>query len=255
MIHDILLQSTYTDENVMKQNHFCNDKLLPLSAELEDFVHLQPFPASFKEAKRGQYRFCNEALASRDGIAMGDYIGLTSHDVGKIMHHKNAVIENAVEMDQRIFTARFPRVHYRQVLPVHDGSLAIEEVTKQPVFNQQNTIAGLLAYAQNITNYVNPLFLFSLYKEYYPIEGAIQHFLRYIKLDSIFYERPTHSELLTLLIMRDIEDKEFIAARLNCSTREVMQYQAQLRDKLKYIGLDEALIQLQKPYEYETWDH
>jgi hypothetical protein len=212
---------------------------------IENFVHLQHFPASIKDAKTGRYQACNAALSTRDGIPMPEYIGLTSYSIGEMMHHKEAMIKNAVEMDKRIFNGIVPYTQYKQILPIYEGFISIEEVIKKPIINkQEGIIVGLFAYARDITPYVDPLYLFSVYQQYYPIKKAIQYFLRSIQLEHVFYSLPTKRELMTLLAMRKTSNAKYMARELNLSPRTVDENKSRLRDKLKVIPLDELLIKL-----------
>jgi hypothetical protein len=224
-----------------------------LDAELENFICMQKFSGSIK-LSTGEYSLVNSARAARDGIKEKDYIGLTAYDVRDITHRKPEMTENAVYMDNQIFSRKAPLVCYQQVLLASDQWIVVEEVIKKPVFDTKNQIIALLAHGNDITRYVHPMWLFNLYESYYSTPEVVQYFLNYKKMGAMFDELPTRAELITLITMRDNQDTGSIAHRLKCSKHEIAVYQAKLREKLKVIGIEECLMCLQWGNGYEGKD-
>jgi len=173
-----------------------------------------------------------------------EYIGFTLHDIAKVMHYKTTIVVNVVAVNRQIHAGALPYTQYKQIIPIHDGFIYVEEVIKRPILSKDNKIIGLLASANDITNYLDPLYLFSHYQQYHPTKEAIRHFLRYTKIQHFFYALPTKRELETLLIMRRSNATKYIAKEMQLSDKTIAENKARLKDKLKLITLNELVTKL-----------
>jgi hypothetical protein len=220
-----------------------NNRRLQLGSELEDFIFAQDFSASIKD-ENGRYRVCNPFISQRSGIPLNDYIGLSVHDLGRIMNYKPSIITHAVDIDNRLYQGITLREKYKQAMPVCGGFIAVETIIKSPIFNRANQIIGIVGYGYNITADIDLSQLFELYQQYYPTKQAIKYLLRYLKIHHMFLTLPTKREMEVLLAMRKIENSKYIAKGLQLSPKTIDENKARLRSHLQKITLSELLIRL-----------
>lgn len=234
------------------QNIAIEHKPLILGESLENFIDSLHIPASIKDAKTGKYQIVNTSESERYALKPEEQIGLTVREIGKLAKLSDLVINKILNQDQSIATQITSNSLRKMHFLVNPGFVMIDQSFKRPVFNSNGEIVAILGYAQDITTYCNLLLLFSLYEQYYEKGEAIQRFLSYLKIDTIFYKNPTRKELLTLLAMRENSTSKEVGNHLEISSRTVEEYKARLRMKLKTISLDELAILLIKRNEYET---
>lgn len=226
---------------------------LQLNTAIENFVQSQPFPATIKNAKTGQYTACNETVSSLAGLKPEEYVGLTAYDVGTLTQGKREFTENAINMDRQIISEITPFVRYKHVWFIKKKTIFIEEVIKRPIFGATQKIVGILAYGRDITALIDLTYLFSLYEaHHHTIQEAITYFLQAINLHRIFHDLPTQQELMVLLAMSQANTISEVAEKLKLTPQIIKNNQAKLAEKLKFIGLDEVLIRLKYPEEYRN---
>lgn len=235
---------------MMNNTYLLNKDLNILNGFLENFVHAQDFPATVKDVKTGRYCICNQSVANLSGLTTEKYLGLTAQDIGKINQLKSTVIANILFMDHQVATQAVEFVQFKQAFFTKQKFIYFEEVTKKPIKGQNGNIIAILGYSHDITPYLDLMNLFEFYRQYHHSnKQAIQYFLHYMQLDHFFHELPTKQELIVLLTMRKFSQTKQIADELALSFKTVNSYKAHLRDKLKFINLNDLIIQLRIRHE------
>lgn len=211
------------------------------------------FMVAVKDTATGKYTVCNSNVAALASLKINEYCGKTAYEVQDILRPKHrAVTDRALAMDHRLIIGACTTVKYKHMWFTGEKSIFIEQVCKTPIVNKRNKIIAILCCGYDITDYANLPYLFSLYEHYHPVKEAIWYFLKHLGFKHYFTTLPTRKELIILIAMQTTSNAKALAKRLNIKPKTVDEAKARLRDKLRFVGLDDLLINLRMRCEYTT---
>jgi|GEM_PF-1727922 len=237
--------SSIINESKNMTNALFERNLMNVSTRaMADLIHYIDYPVDVKDVKTGRYIVNNKAASEVSGLTPEERIGLDVYDIAAINKIKNHALNKLVAADHRVAATSMPTV-LKHIFLNKDGIILLDKVIKKPILGQNNQTIAILSCAYNLTPYIKPATLYSLYKTYYPKKQAIQILLRYLNITQFFNIMPTEKELQTLLVMEaNLPSSKYVARLMQISPRTVEYYKSRLCQKLHRIDLNQLLMKL-----------
>ncbi len=217
---------------------------------LSDFMTTFQHPANVKDSKTGKYLLVNQATVDVCGLqSEEEFIGLTVQDLDGLVQSRWGdtyvhVIEN---LDAEVKQRQHKVADTNRVLLANGGFVRIQNMWKIPVFNSRHQIKTIFTYSEDVTQTIDLLSLFALYKQLYSdTRMAIDLFMRYLKMDHYFSENLTETELGVLIAMKYNSAHKSVARKLSIQPKTVEIHTSHLRNKLKDGCLYKLLAKLRQ---------
>ena len=183
-----------------------NHSLNAIGEALCVFFDSVPQPCNLKHAKTKRYYMTSQSFAALFGVSRAAIIGHTARDlvINRLPLEINANRQwiNKIEaLDAKVCATKELVVANKMVFIDYLGFIQIATLIKFPVLNQRSQMVAIMSYSEDLTDQYALDSLLQLYRHYYPIQEAIEHFLRYLGLLKYFSTVPTYKEILLLLAL------------------------------------------------------
>jgi DNA-binding CsgD family transcriptional regulator len=213
---------------------------------LQDLAFSMPNPANIKDACNGKYIFSN---ISNLGIYKmqrpSDILGLTLHDLDDFMrpHWGNGFVKKVDVIDNQVKQEVITIADKNRIFLDRNGFVHVQDMYKSPFIGKSGKAVAILTLSFDYTEKVDLLCLFNKYKELHESRnGAISHFVRYLKIDNFFYEGLTEKELLCLICAISSPLHRSIAQKLDVSTKTVETHIMNIASKLKEGNIQDVFM-------------
>lgn len=204
---------------------------------IEDFVFHYSGSAHLKDINSGKYLFSNQVNVSKLGFSVADDIyGMTVRDLDLQICHLWGNLAERIEIFEQAIRARMEVIfdsNQLSILP--DGFLAVHNMKKFPLLNQQGKALAIITTSDQITNQVDLLQLFKFYQNFFqskPPQVIIDKFLNYLQIFDYFDSMPTLMELKILLYKYKFRTSKIVASLLQLSINTIETHLYHLRHKI-----------------------
>lgn len=233
-----------------------NHIAIPSSFSYQDnsffcLIETLPHAAHLKAVDTGKYLISNSPNANLFGITPQDMIGLTVNDLEDYVDYEPEYPDYIKNLDkQTVYNASPTR--YQENFLTHEGYIRVQNTIKVPMLDSNNKVIAIFTCDDNLTNSIDTIYLFHLYKQRYAKRQAIAYFLRFFKIETYFNILPTEAELLTLLALQTERTYKRASTRLKLQLRTIDTNLSRLREKLQIISLQELIIKLNHEHKQKT---
>lgn len=206
-----------------------------INASLVDMiVHNIRGHTLLKDAKTGKYLDANSTHLEVYGLNKpSDIIGYTIWDINNFMSPMWKDNANQVtEFEQMVIHTGKPFINPKRVWLNANGFVWVHHMSKLPVIGNNNSITAILSIGDDLTYSVKLDELYQYYCHFYKDKKLrITMFLTHIKVQNLFYEMPTNSEMMVLIAKARLHNNKLVATHLNLQLSTVESYINQLGRK------------------------
>lgn len=204
---------------------------------IEDFVFHYSGSAHIKDINSGKYLFSNKINVSKLGFSVADDIyGMTVRDLDRQICHLWGNLAERIEVFEQAIRARKEIIlDLNQLSILPSGFLAVHNMKKFPLLNQQGKPLAIITTSDQITNQIDLLQLFELYQKFFQTQFSlvmINKFLNFIQVFDYFDNLPTTMELKILLYKHKFRTSKVVAGLLQLSTNTVETHLYRVRHKI-----------------------
>ncbi|CAG8999753.1 MAG: hypothetical protein CENE_01732 [Candidatus Celerinatantimonas neptuna] len=219
----------FVDEIINLNGLFIVSKNLPLNSyiidDVFDLAEQMTNPVMLKDTL-GRYLYANQSCIKLFNLKnQHDLIGLNAKELnGKIEYHWHLEYEKAVsELDYFVVKNRLTGKDYMRAIPCQDGTLRIQNMIKKPMVSKfSDKVTAIFTFSENLTDNVDRMALLHFYVKYYPSnEVAIQYFLKYLSVDTLFVKPPSLREMETLLLLAVLGNHKSVSNKMGISERTI----------------------------------
>lgn len=208
---------------------------------LYDFISSFPEAAHLKDVATKKYLHSN--IHNLKVYGLNDpkkVVGLTVHDLDNFMkpYWGEGFAAQITEFDLMIKKNVTIITDKNRVFLDKFGLVHIQNMTKAPICNKHNKVSAILTMSFEITNSLDRLYIFEVYKKIYKKKKeACLYFLKHLKITKFLKEILSDKEIICLLNMIENKSYKWIAAKMSISHKTVETHINNIINKIQYTSL------------------
>lgn len=204
---------------------------------IEDLILSMSESAHIKDFATGKFIFSNEHNLKPYGFTKTEQIiGKTVHDLDSFMRPRwgKDFAKKISDLDNFVGKTGKTSSNKNGIFVSVDGILRVQDMTKIPVYNRSNNVVAIFTRVYDKTDTVDLLSLLGLYGKFYDSKNDIvKYFCKYLKIDILFFQLPTLSELLFLLYAKNYKSIPEIAENMHKCVKTCEMHVSHINNKLK----------------------
>lgn len=192
-----------------------------------------------KNVQNGKYVATNKQNLRTYGFTKeSELLGLTFDDLNDFMipHWGITFVKVIKQFDERVVDSGKVEVLKDLVFKDKNNFIRCQDLYKIPISHKQNTGRMDLIFTMTV-EYTDRICQRELYEKYKSMNSsraeALVYFMRYLNIESFFYEPLTEKELLCLLSAKYNQAHRCIASDLNINIKTVETHLGNITDKLR----------------------
>lgn len=202
---------------------------------LYDLVSCFPENANLKDINTKKYLCCNKNSVKLCGLTdPNETIGLTVHDLDKYMkpYEGRGFADTISDLDDLVAKECKVITNNDSVFVDRFGLIHLEKMTKAPIANTSNKITAIFTMSFEITEKMDKLVLFSMYRDIYPNKReSCSYFMDHLKIKTFFRDILSEKEMCCLLFMLENKSYKYIAGKMNIGLKTVETHISNIANK------------------------